>query len=167
MRGRALTTFIAAVVVIGVATACETTTEATATYKATLTGANEVPAVTTSGTGTWNASFDQSSNVLTYTLTYSGLGTAATMAHIHGPAAVGVTAGILVDFATSTVTGRTLTLGTSGSGSGAINLSVTSPITATVSGDSLRKLLDSGNAYVNIHTATNGGGEIRGQIIRQ
>jgi hypothetical protein len=164
MRGKALMAFIAAV---GATTACESTTEAKIQYTATLTGAQEVPAITTSGSGTWTATLDQSTNILTYQLTFSGLGSAATMAHIHGPAAVGVNAGILVDFATSTVTGRVLNLGTSGSGTGTVNLTATSVITATVSGDSLRKLLDSGNAYVNVHSATNGGGEIRGQIVKQ
>ena len=161
MRGKALMAFIAAV---GATTACESTTEAKITYKATLAGTQEVPPVTSSGTGTWTATLDQSTNVLTYELIYQGLGTAATMAHIHGPAAAGVNASVLVDFATG---GRVLTLGTTGSGGGTINLAATSVITATVSGDSLRKLLDSGNAYVNVHTATNGGGEIRGQIVRQ
>lgn len=164
MRARGVLAFIAAV---GITTACESTTEARVRYRATMTGGQEVPAVTTSGSGTFEATLDQSTNILTYTLTYSGLGTAATMAHIHGPAAAGATAGILVDFATSTALGRTLTLGTSGSGTGTINLGVTSVITGTVSGDSLRKLLDSGNAYINVHSVNNGNGEIRGQVTRQ
>lgn len=163
MRARGLMAFIAAV---AIAAACESTTEADIEYTATLTGGQEVPAITTSGTGTFNATLDESSNILTYTLTYSGLGSAASMAHIHGPAAVGVNAGALVDFTTSATTGRTLTLGTSGSGSGTINLSVTAIFTG-ITGDSLRKLLDSGNAYVNVHSATNGNGEIRGQITRK
>ena len=161
MRGRVLLTFIAAA---GVTSACESTTEAKITYKATLAGTQEVPPVTSSGTGTWTATLDASTNTLTYELIYQGLGSAATMAHIHGPAAAGVNANVLVDFATG---GRTLTLGTTGSGGGTISLAATSVITSTVSGDSLRKLMDSGNAYVNIHSVTNGGGEIRGQIVRQ
>jgi hypothetical protein len=40
-------------------------------------------------------------------------------------------------------------------------------ITATVSGDSLKTLLDAGQLYVNVHTVANGGGEIRGQIAKQ
>ena len=161
---RTLTAFTVAVV--ATVTACESTTETKVTYKATLTGAQEVPTVSTSGTGTFNATLDQGSNILTYTIAYSGLGSAATMAHIHGPAAATVSAGVLVDLATSATTGRQLTLGTAGSGSGTINLSV-GAVFAGVSGDSLQKLLDSGNAYVNIHSVNNGNGEIRGQIVRQ
>ena len=164
MPGRTVMAFFAAV---AFTTACESTTENKISYKATLTGAQEVPPVTTSGSGTFNATFDEGSQILSYTLTFTGLTSNATLAHIHGPAASGVNADVLVNF--SDVTGgRTITLGgTSGSGSGTINLTSTSVITATVSGDSLRKLLDSGNAYVNVHTATNGGGELRGQITRQ
>jgi len=40
-------------------------------------------------------------------------------------------------------------------------------ITATMNGDSLKKLLFAGLTYANIHTTQNGGGEIRGQIARQ
>jgi hypothetical protein len=37
---------------------------------------------------------------------------------------------------------------------------------STVSGDSLRSLLESGSAYVNVHTATFPAGEVRGQLAR-
>ena len=153
---------------IAAAAACESTTSTddTVHFAATLNGSQEVPAVTTGGTGTFSGSYDPDTEILTYTINYSGLGSAATMGHIHGPAAAGSNADILVDLI-STFGGRTMTLGTSGSGAGTVNLKVTAVITTTVTGDSLRKLLDSGNAYVNIHTGTNGNGEIRGQIIKQ
>jgi hypothetical protein len=35
-----------------------------------------------------------------------------------------------------------------------------------VSGDSLKVLLNNGNAYVNVHTAAHGAGEIRGQVAK-
>ena len=44
------------------------------------------------------------------------------------------------------------------------SLTSATPITPTINGDSLRKLLLAGLTYANIHTTVNGGGEIRGQI---
>lgn len=158
MRGGALMVMAAAAGLLS----CETSTEVAIEHEATLRGTSEVPPVTTQATGSWSATID-ANNVMTYTLQFSGLGSNITMAHIHGPAAVGVNAGILVDFAAG---GRILPLNvTSGTATGTVNLAAA--ITAAVSGDSLRKLLDNGNAYVNVHTVSNPGGEIRGQIVRQ
>ena len=52
--------------------------------------------------------------------------------------------------------------------SGTIDL--TKPIangSISISGDSLRALLDNGNAYANVHNSTFSGGEVRGQIVRR
>jgi hypothetical protein len=164
MRGKSLILVAAAFVFTA---ACESSTENKLTYKATLTGANEVPAVTTSGTGTWTGTLDSETNIMTYTLTFSGLNSNSTLAHIHGPGAAGVIAGVLVNFDAS-ASGRTITLGaTSGTGSGSIDLSPTAVITSTVTGADFRAMLDAGTAYVNVHSATSGGGEIRGQITKQ
>jgi len=37
----------------------------------------------------------------------------------------------------------------------------------TLTGDSVQTWLRQGNAYVNIHTKANLGGEIRGQLVKQ
>jgi hypothetical protein len=52
-----------------------------------------------------------------------------------------------------------------GSGSGTIVLSGATIIGNGVSADSLKRLLLAGHVYANIHTVTNGGGEIRAQIV--
>ncbi len=108
----------------------------------TLSGAQEVPAATTSGTGSVTASFDKSTNKLTYEVTYSGLTGPATAGHFHGPAAAGQNAGVVVPFA-----------------------SATSPIKgeATLTAAQAADLL-AGRWYANIHTARYPGGEIRGQL---
>ena len=79
---------------------------------------------------------------------YSGLTSAAGASHIHGPADTTHAAGVLVPLNTPT--------GTSGTISG----------TATLTADQLADLL-TGQTYINIHTANNPGGEIRGQILLQ
>ena len=163
MRGRSLLMFVA---LVGVATACEDDDDVRARYTASLNGANERPtAVTTAGTGQFEATLDEN-NILTYTITFSGLGSNTTLGHIHGPATTAQFAGILIDFNAPSL-GRIITIGaTSGTATGTVDLNLVTA-NAAVSGDSLLTLLNNGNAYVNIHTATNGAGEIRGQIIRQ
>jgi hypothetical protein len=171
MRGGALALFASAMALIA---ACDDSTDPNAnniTYTATLTGAAEKPnAVTTSGTGTWTGSYNPSTGILSYTLSFSGLGTNATLAHIHGPATVDQFAGVIVNL-DQAAQARTITLGaTSGTGTGTVNLNVgaTWPSAgATITGAQLKDLMDQGMTYVNIHTTANGGGEIRGQITKQ
>jgi len=115
----------------------------TMSMKNQLTGGQEVPAVTTGGSGTIDTTFDKSTNVLTWTVTYSGLSGPVTAGHFHGPAAAGANAGVAVPF-----TG---------------NLS--SPIRgkATLTAAQVADLT-AGRWYVNLHTAKHPGGEIRGQL---
>lgn len=76
----------------------------------------------------------------------------ATAAHIHGPADFNSNAGVLFNLANG---GFTLnTSASSGSATG------TTTLTAGQETDLL-----AGNYYVNIHTATNAGGEIRGNLV--
>lgn len=84
-------------------------------------------------------------------IVYRDLTAAATMAHIHAPANASGTAGIVVDFAPFN--------GGAYGQSGSING------TATLDATVLGYLID-GLGYINIHTPTNGSGEVRGQILR-
>lgn len=155
-------------VVVAVFAGCEedvTDPGPTATYTATLTGAAERPnPVTTNASGSWTGVLNLTTRIMTYTLTWTNLTTISNNAHIHGPtAATGNAAvGVIVDFNGG---GRTLTHGTSATATGTINFN--DNMTATVSGDSLLKLLDAGRAYVNVHSTTNPGGEILGIITKQ
>ena len=112
--------------------------------KATLNGASEVPANTTAGTGTADIDFDPASKKLTWKLSYSGLTGPATAAHFHGPAEPGKNAGVAVPIAPATSP-------TEGS--------------ATLT-DAQAADLVAGKYYVNVHTAANPGGEIRGQVTK-
>ncbi|MEC5146331.1 CHRD domain-containing protein [Chitinophaga sp. 212800010-3] len=118
----------------------------TYTISATLNGASEVPANSTTGTGSLTGSYDPSTYKLTFTLTWNGLTGAPTGMHFHGPAMAGATAAVVLPIT-----------GFPAAASGSV--SATAVLTAAQAGDLL-----SGKWYVNIHTVANGNGEIRGQV---
>jgi hypothetical protein len=113
--------------------------------KATLDGKSEVPATTSSGTGTADINYDAATKKLTWKLTYSGLSGPATAAHFHGPAETGKNAGVMVPIP------------------GAASSPAEGSATLT---DAQASDLLAGKLYVNIHTAANPGGEIRGQVTK-
>jgi CHRD domain len=118
---------------------------ATVSYTARLSGRNEVPKIDSKGTGKLDATFDTQTKVFNYTLTFDGLTGPATAAHIHGPATRAQSAGVVAPLG---------------------DKNPTSPITGSVTLTSDQvKFLQSSKLYVNVHTAANPGGEIRGQII--
>jgi hypothetical protein len=121
---------------------------ATSTFKADMKGSSEVPANTTSGTGSGTVTLDPNSNKITYNVTFSGLTGPATAVHIHGPAPAGKNAGVLIWLSTK---GKTASSPVSGSAT----------MTAAQAQD-----LTNGQCYVNVHTAANPGGEIRGQLVQ-
>jgi len=145
---------------------------------ASLSPGNE-PSVTgnPTGTGTFTATLDTSTHVFTWNTTFTGLTANASLGHIHGPFTAGTTgsAGVLLNFDPAVSTGGTFTnvtftglkTATSGSATGSVTLNNALSLTSTVKGDSLEKLLLAGAVYVNIHTATNPAGEIRGQITKK
>lgn len=116
----------------------------TMTFTAKLDTASEVPAGTGTGAGSLTASFDTASKQLSWKGSFSGLTGDATAAHFHGPAGEGASAGIVIPIASfkSPFTG-------------------TAPLT-----DAQLVDLAAGKWYVNIHTAKNPGGEIRGQVVK-
>jgi hypothetical protein len=170
MKNGAITLVLAAATVALAACGSDSTQPAPVskivTFKAALTPAGEVPATNSTGSGTFTATLDTSTNVFTYDVQFSGLTTNVTLGHIHGPSLATATASPLLNFAT--LAGATFTTGaTSGTAHGTVTLTSATQITATVNGDSLKKLLFAGLTYANIHTTQNGGGEIRGQIAKQ
>ena len=112
--------------------------------QAALSGASEVPANTTTGTGTADIDFDPATRKMTWKLNYSGLTGPATMAHFHGPAEPGKNAGVAVPIAPATSP-------TAGSAT----------LTEAQAAD-----LAAGKYYVNVHTEANKAGEIRGQVTK-
>jgi hypothetical protein len=114
-----------------------------------LCGAQELPAKQTSATGWGDVSYNKTTHILTFTLSWANLSGIPTGAHIHGIAARGSNAGIKFDF--FSLIPKTTT--------GSYSTSV------LVDGTSINETdLLNGHYYFNIHTPTNPGGEIRGQI---
>ncbi|HUE95814.1 MAG TPA: CHRD domain-containing protein [Longimicrobiaceae bacterium] len=124
-------------------------------FSATLTGASEVPAVTTSATG--SAAFTLAGGLLLFRLDVANISN-VTAAHIHGPAGAGTNAAVRVDLYIPPS-------GTPFRGTGTLAQGV-APAPRVISLDSVMVLMRNGNAYVNVHTTANPGGEIRGQVVR-
>ena len=125
------------------------------TYNVTMTGAQETPPNGTKGTGT--ALFTMKGNKLTFDLEVKELSGPPTAAHIH-VGAPGVAGPPVFTF---TLTSKNVT---GHIAHGTIDLAMQA--SPGVSGDSLEMLLNNGNAYVNVHTAANPNGEIRGQVLK-
>lgn len=119
---------------------------ASTTFKATMNGASEVPSNTTTGTGAATVTVDGTN--ITWNVTFSGLTGPATAVHIHGPAPAGKNAGVMIWLSEK---GKPATSPVTGSGT----------LTEAQIGD-----LNNGQCYVNVHTAANPGGEIRGQLAK-
>jgi len=65
-------------------------------YKADLNGPSENPPTTSKGVGSIEADYDTATKMLSWSGTYSDLTGPEAAAHFHGPAAVGVNAGVMV-----------------------------------------------------------------------
>lgn len=149
-----------AVLMILALAACEATGPVPTQFQANLAGTSEVPAVTTTATGT--ATFTVSGTTLQYSVTVSGLSGNATAAHIH-VGAVGAAGGVRFDLCGTGAAG--IPAYTAGTSTTVVsNTTGHGVVQAGLTFDSLRILMGNFGAYANVHTAANPGGEIRGQI---
>lgn len=167
-RGTALFAAAALIAIVACKSSSTAPVNHIVTFTAAMNFANETPTptVASTGTGTFTATLDTTTGLFTWDITFTGLTSGTNNGHIHGPAAAGATAGPTINF--NTAAGATFSSGvTSGTGHGSMVLNASTAVTATMSGDSLKKLLFAGLTYANIHTTSNPGGEIRGQITKQ
>jgi hypothetical protein len=136
----------------------------------TLTGYEEVPALSTPGVGEFKASISRSSDEIRYRLTFSGLESDATQAHIH--------------FENETNNGNIVVFLCTNLGNGPAGTQACPPAPAKITGtirpadvvgpagqgidpmefDELVGAIQAGVAYANVHSATYPNGEIRGQL---
>ena len=117
---------------------------ATVNLKADLKATSEVPPTDSKGTGSVTATFDTTSKQLSWKGTVSGLSGPATAAHFHA-GEVGKNGGVAIPIA--------------GADKGSFEGSAT--LTDAQADD-----LMGGKWYVNVHTAANKGGEVRGQVTK-
>ncbi|GGG20841.1 hypothetical protein GCM10011323_26050 [Pontibacter amylolyticus] len=128
--------------------------EIVALKEVALTGANEVPPVTTQATGTFKGTYNMDTKVLSYTISFQGI--TPTAMHFH-KGGVGVAGPVTVP----------INPGTSNDPYSSANPYVspmtrsTSPLTAAQEAELL-----AGEWYVNIHSDQYPNGELRGQVTR-
>lgn len=130
-----------------------------------LSGFQETPPILTTGSGTFKWALDRTGTSLTYTLTFTGLSSAATVSHIHfgQPGGAGAPIAFLCGGTkpacpadvTGTVTGTIIASDIQGVPAQGVNAGSFTDFLA---------VLRSGDAYVNVHTTAHTGGEVRGQI---
>jgi hypothetical protein len=141
------------------------------TFIGNLSGANEVPAVASPGTGLATVVLDPTAQTLQVNATFSGLTSNTNAAHIHCCAPLGTNAGV----ATTVPAFPGFPLGvTSGSYSSVVfdltQATIYNPAFVTLQGGltqaeaALIAGIQNGTTYLNIHTVTNPGGEIRAQL---
>jgi hypothetical protein len=114
-------------------------------FSAVLNAAQEVPTNASPATGVGTCVLNDAQTQLSYTVTYSGLVALRTASHFHGPALAGTNAPVVFGIASAGPTAGTIT--------------GTWTLTPTNVSD-----LFAGKLYLNVHSQTYPGGEIRGQL---
>lgn len=161
----------AAVGVLGLGTVATVATASDRGDRETLTGYEEVPALSTPGEGEFRSSVSRSRDEIRYELTFGDLESAATQAHIHfenktnnGPIVVFLCtnlgngpAGTQVCPAGGGTISGTIRPADIGAGATAAGL-------AAGEFDEFVDAIGAGATYVNVHSTGRPGGEIRAQL---
>jgi hypothetical protein len=146
-----------------------------ARFDADLNSFKTSPSLFTKGKGTTEVQIDEESKSITYKLSYSGLSSAVTQAHIHF-AQRGVNGGIIVYLCDNTglAPGGTPACPDSGTVTGKVTAAdvnpPNNPLPVTDQGiapgdfAALVDAIEHDTGYINVHTTTYPAGEIRGQL---
>ncbi|HSD82901.1 MAG TPA: CHRD domain-containing protein, partial [Anaerolineae bacterium] len=116
-------------------------------FSSILTGDQQVPPVSTTGTGAVYFTYNTNTGLFDYTGQVAGLSSNVTAAHIH-TGTVGSTGGVIVPLSYITVTNGAVF-------SGSFTLANMAALVANFQN----------GLYVNVHTVNHSGGEVRGQIL--
>ena len=126
-------------------------------YTVSLDGGQEVPSVISSAQGAGIVSIDRNRSNAHYMVIATGLSGAITSAHFHNESA-GTNGGVIYDLSNS--------FSLSGTEDGAFGYWTDLHMT-TAFMSSNETMFRHDEVYVNIHTAANASGEIRGQVLRE
>lgn len=155
----------------GLALAASVSNAAIIVYTTTMNGLNEAPPNASPGIGSATLTFDTTLNTMRVEATFSGLLGTTTACHVHAATAVpgAGTAGVATQL--PSFTGFPLGV-TSGSMDQTFDMSLASSWSAAYitnnggtpasAAAAFMTAVDTGRAYLNIHTSVVGGGEIRG-----
>jgi hypothetical protein len=128
-------------------------------FTAQLSALNEVPPITnaeSTARGTAVITINKANNTVDFEVSLNSFpdSSVVRIAHIHGPAGAGATAGILVD---TTLTPGVVTL---------VNGAATFrfPQASATAANIAAIIAAPQNHYFNVHTVLNGGGAVRGQL---
>ncbi len=113
-------------------------------FVSNLTGAQQTPAVATNAVGMGTFALSKHNGKLLVRVVANGLSGAITGAHLHIGAA-GASGAVVVDL-TANIVGNT--------------------VIASIDPMAILTALNAGNIYINLHTAANPNGEIRGQLLK-
>jgi hypothetical protein len=124
-------------------------------YVMSIDGMQETPSVTTTAKGSGIVSVDRNQTNAHFMYVCSGLTGTSNGVHFH-KGAMGMSGGVIYD-----LTSMSTLAGANASGSGYLKSTDASPFTM---GNSMSMMHDS--VYMNLHTAANPNGELRGQVLR-
>lgn len=133
----------------------------TYTLTAALSGSGEAPTPLLTGAfGTATVTVDMGTRTVTYRVDVFNLPSGVTAAHIH-VGGIGLAGPVVVDFAPPTPASNDFSFG------GTVRDSEfrLQPVYGIRSADDMFQAILGGNSYVNVHSAVNTGGEIRGQLV--
>jgi hypothetical protein len=132
-------------------------------FTATLTGGNETPIILTGAFGNASVTLDVATSTVTWSIDVFNLPSGINNAHFHvGP--VGIAGPTVVNIPFTANQSNDFNL--SGSATVGTNLFNARGDQGIRSWDDFIQSLQGGQVYLNVHTNVNGGGEIRGQVLR-
>jgi hypothetical protein len=131
----------------------------TFTFTADLSGGNEVPGVVTGSGGTATVTLNAATNELTWVIDVYNLPSGVTASHIH-VGSQGVAGPVVINFPVAATSSNDFRI----SGSANLSALVARPAQGINSADDFKQMLLNEDAYVNVHSQANPGGEIRGPL---